>query len=294
MSDRPDWDREGRDWPNRAYSRFVDAAGVRWHVQVAGPKEEDAPVLLLLHGTGAATHSWRDLLPLLAKHFNIVAPDLPGHGFTARGPQTLPDMAKAVAALLGELNLKPAIIVGHSAGVAVGLRMVLDGLVNAKGVVGLSPALLPFPGLAAKLFPTMAKLLFLNPFAPHIFARLAGPTREVARFILKSTGSQLDSDAVDHYARLFRKPGHIAGTIGMMASWDLEPLKRDLPGLAVPLLLIHGDRDTAIPLAKAQESAALVPGARLEVLSGLGHLAHEEAPERVAELIRVFAKEKAE
>lgn len=286
MSDRPDWDVEGRDWPNCAHSRFVNAGGVRWHVQVTG----SGPVLLLLHGTGAATHSWRAMLPLLAAHFTVVAPDLPGHGFTARGPQTLPAMAKAVAALLVELDVKPTIVVGHSAGVAVALRMMLDKLVDATTVVGLSPALLPFPGLAAKLFPTMAKLLFLNPFAPHIFARMAGPTREVARFMLKSTGSTLDSDGVDYYARLFRKPGHIAGTIGMMASWDLEPLKRDLPALAVPLLLIHGDGDTAIPLPKAREAAALVPGARLEVLEGLGHLAHEEEPERVAGMIVDFVE----
>jgi magnesium chelatase accessory protein len=292
MSDRADWEIEGRAWPNRDGSRFVIAGGTRWHVQVAGPNDGNAPVLLLLHGTGAATHSWRALLPLLAKHFTVVAPDLPGHGFTARGPQTLPAMAKAVAALLGELDLKPAIVVGHSAGVAVGLRMILDGLADVKAVIGLSPALLPFPGLAAKLFPTMAKLLFLNPFAPHIFARMAGPTREVARFMLKSTGSTLDGDGVDFYARLFRKPGHIAGTIGMMASWDLEPLKRDLPRLKIPLLLIHGDADTAIPLAKAREAAALVMSAQLEVLAGLGHLAHEEAPQKVAGMIVDFAKGK--
>ena len=286
MSDRPDWAREGRDWPNRAASRFVDAGGVRWHVQIAG----DGPPLLLLHGTGAATHSWRDLIPLLAKHFTVVAPDLPGHGFTASGPKALPAMAKAVAGLLGELDLKPDIIVGHSAGVAVGLRMVLDGMVESKAVVGLSPALLPFPGLAAKLFPTMAKLLFVNPFAPHIFAGIARGPGEVARFMLRSTGSKIDVAGIDGYAKLFAKPGHIAGTIAMMASWDLEPLKRDLPGLKVPLLLIHGDGDMAIPLAKAREAATLVPGARLEVLSGLGHLAHEEAPERVAEMITVFVK----
>ena len=286
MSDRPDWAREGCDWPNRAASRFVDAGGVRWHVQIAG----DGPPLLLLHGTGAATHSWRDLIPLLAKHFTVVAPDLPGHGFTASGPKALPAMAKAVAGLLAELDLMPSIIVGHSAGVAIGLRMVLDGMVESKAVVGLSPALLPFPGLAAKLFPTMAKLLFVNPFAPHIFAGIARGPGEVARFMLRSTGSKIDVAGIDHYAKLFAKPGHIAGTIAMMASWDLEPLKRDLPGLKVPLLLIHGDGDTAIPLAKAREAAMLVPGARLEVLSGLGHLAHEEAPERVAEMITVFVK----
>jgi magnesium chelatase accessory protein len=287
MSDRPDWEREGRDWPNRIHSRFVHQGGMRWHVQVAGK----GPVLLLLHGTGAATHSWRALLPLLATSFTVVAPDLPGHGFTSRGPQTLPAMAKAVADLLVELDMKPAVVVGHSAGVAVGLRMQLDGLVDVRAMIGLSPALLPFPGLAAKLFPTMAKLLFVNPFAPHIFAKIARGPGEVARFMLRSTGSKIDDAGIDGYAKLFGKPGHIAGTIAMMAAWDLEPLKRDLPGLKVPLLLLHGDGDTAIPLAKAREAAALARGARLEVLAGLGHLAHEEMPEPVADMIMVFAKE---
>ncbi len=282
MSDRPDWNVEGRDWPNRDHSRFVNAGGVRWHVQVAGC----GPVLLLLHGTGAATHSWRVLLPLLAEHFTVVAPDLPGHGFTASGPLTLPAMAKAMAALLVELDMKPGIIAGHSAGAAIGLRMVIDGLVAPDAFVALSPALLPFPGLAAQLFPTLAKMLFLNPFAPHIFARMAGPSREVERFMGKSTGSTIDAAGVESYARLFRKPGHIRGTISMMANWDLEPLKRDLPKLSLPVLFIHGDKDTAIPIAKAREAAALIPGVRFETLVGLGHLAHEEDPEHVAALIR--------
>lgn len=289
MSDRPDWAIEGQGWPNREASRFVEAGGVRWHVQVAGT----GPVLVLLHGTGAATHSWRAMLPLLAEYFTVVAPDLPGHGFTARGPQTLPGMAKAVADLLVELDLSPVVLVGHSAGAAVAIQMVLSGRVHPQAIIALSAALLPFPGLASKLFPTLAKLLFVNPFAPHIFAGIARNPGEVARFMPRSTGSAIDAEGIDFYAQLFAKPGHIAGAIGMMASWELEPLQRNLPKLAVPLLMIHGDGDTAIPLAKARAAAALVPGARLEVLGGLGHLAHEEAPERVATMIVEFAEENA-
>ena len=280
MSDRPAWDREGKDWPNRDASRFVEAGGVRWHVQVAGA----GPVLLLIHGTGAATHSWRNVLPLLTEHFTVVAPDLPGHGFTGRGPQTLPAMAGALTALMAALDVKPDVIIGHSAGAAISSRMILDGM-KAERVVALNPALLPFPGLAAQLFPTLAKMLFLNPFAPHIFARMAGPTREVARFMARSTGSQLDERGIDLYARLFRKSGHIAGTIGMMANWDLEALKRDLPSLRVPVHMIHGERDAAVPVAKAREAAALVPGATIEMLPKLGHLAHEEEPDLVAKRI---------
>jgi magnesium chelatase accessory protein len=61
-----DWAKDGADWPNREASRFVDAAGMRWHVQVMG----QGPVLLLLHGTGASTHSWRDVMPLLRAPFH--------------------------------------------------------------------------------------------------------------------------------------------------------------------------------------------------------------------------------
>ena len=82
MSTRPTWAVEGRDWPNRDASRFVDVGRVKWHVQVMG----SGPALLLLHGTGAATHSWRDLLPLLARDFTVIASDLPGHGFTEGRP----------------------------------------------------------------------------------------------------------------------------------------------------------------------------------------------------------------
>ena len=77
----------------------------------------------------------------------------------------------------------------------------------------------------------------------------------------------------------------------MMAEWDLESLKRDLPRLAAPLLLIHGEADAAIPIAGAREAAALVPGARLMPLAGLGHLAHEEAPAAIAAAIGDFAGE---
>jgi magnesium chelatase accessory protein len=284
MSDRPDWNLEGRGWPNAEFSRFLKAGELTWHVQVAGA----GPVLLLLHGTGAATHSWRDLLPLLAGNFTVIAPDLPGHGFTRgvmRNGPTLPGMAAAVAALLKALDVTPSVIVGHSAGAAVGLRMVLDGCVSPQAFVALSPALLPFPGLAAQLFPTLAKILFFNPFAPHIFARMAGPLREVERFMGKSTGSEIDAVGIELYARLFRKPAHIRGTIAMMANWDLVPLQRDLPRLRLPLTVIHGDQDTAIAPDKAREAARLVPGARFEMLQRLGHLAHEEQPQRIAELI---------
>ncbi len=292
LSDRPRWDKEGLGWPNRAASRFVDAGRLRWHVQVMQHADAAVPVALLLHGTGAATHSWRDMMPLLAKDFTVVAPDLPGHGFTTGRPPgglAMSAMAAAVSELMAAMTVVPALIVGHSAGAAIAVRMAIDAQSKPAAVIGLNAALMPFPGIAAKIFPTLARMLFVNPFAPHIFAGIARQSGEVGRFLARSTGSKIDAAGADFYGRLFATPGHCAGAITMMADWDLETLSRDLPKLSVPLLLIHGEGDAAIPLGSANEAAAQVAGASVATLPGLGHLAHEEDPHRVAAMIEAFA-----
>ena len=94
MSDRPDWRLDGRDWPNAAASHFVQAGGIEWHVQRKGLQ---GPSVVLLHGTGAATHSWRGVLPLLAEHASVLAMDLPGHGFSSTPPPAQMGLASSSA-----------------------------------------------------------------------------------------------------------------------------------------------------------------------------------------------------
>ena len=288
--DRPDWERDGRDWPHRETSRFVAASSLRWHVQEMGP--EGAPVLLLVHGTGAATHSWRGLMPLLAQRFRVVAPDLPGHGFTdplPPGRLSLPGMAAALADLTAELGLAPAAAAGHSAGAAVLARMCLDGRLAPRLLVALNGALKPFPGFASVLFPSMARMLFLNPVTPRLFSWTAD--RAAVQRLIQGTGSRLDAAGLDLYRRLFARPAHVAGALGMMANWNLDALDRDLPRLAPRTLLVVGSEDKAIAPDTAFAVRDRLPDARVELLRGLGHLAHEEAPERVAAAI--FAEAEA-
>jgi magnesium chelatase accessory protein len=283
MAQYPAWDREGRDWPNREASRFVQAAGLRWHVQVMG----QGPALLLLHGTAAATHSWRALMPLLAPHFTVVAPDLPGHGFTqaVTGPRlSLPGMAASVGALLQAMQVKPALVAGHSAGAAILLRMALDQRIAPAAVISLNGALQPLGDRHAAFFTRTARLLVGLPFVPSLFAWRAAD-KAVAERLLADTGSRIEAAGVDYYARLFRHSGHLAAALGMMANWDLVPLLRDLPRLAPRLLLVVGAKDRAVPPAQAERVRARLPAARIVTLPGLGHLAHEEAPEEVAALI---------
>ena len=285
-SESLDFARDGADWPNREASRFIEAGGLNWHVQVMG----QGPDLLLLHGTGGASHSWRALAPLLAQHFRVVAPDLPGHGFTTarRAPDlSLPGMATSIAALIGRLGPKPEVVVGHSAGAAILTRLCLDGAISPRLFVSLNGAFLPFEGLAGMTFPVLAKMLFLNPFAPRLFAWAADHTA-VANLLL-GTGSKIEPRGVELYTRLMRNPAHCAGALAMMANWSLESLAGDLKHLAVPAVLIVGNADKAVPPANAAKVAALIPQASVERLPGLGHLAHEENSERVARLIVAYA-----
>ncbi len=287
MSGRDDWVRDGEGWPNRAASRFVRTAGMTWHVQVMGA----GPTLLLLHGTGAATHSWRDLSPLLARHFTVVAPDLPGHGFTDSVPAhrlSLPGMARAVQGLLWALDTRPALAVGHSAGAAILARMCLDGAIAPRGLVSLNGAFLPFGGAAGQVFSPLARFLVGVPLLPDLFARRARDPAVVER-LLRNTGSRLDAEGVELYRRVVRRPGHAAAALGMMAHWDLAPLVRDLGRLEPKLLLVTGGADAAIPPAQADQVREIVPDAALASLPGLGHLAHEEEPEGVARLVLEFA-----
>jgi magnesium chelatase accessory protein len=283
MSGALSWAREGRDWPHRAASRFVQAGGLSWHVQEMG----QGPTLLLLHGTGAATHSWRDLLPLLARDFHVVAPDLPGHGFTEapeRDRLSLPAMARGLTALLGRLGVEPEGIVGHSAGAAIAMQMVLTGAVAPSCLISLNGAFLPFKGVASQIFPSVARLLVLNPLVPRLFAWRAGSTEAVTQ-LLAGTGSRLDARGQDLYQRLFSNRVHIASTLGMMANWDLEALGRSFGRVDLPVLLVVGASDRAVPPSDAREVARRLPDARIETVPGAGHLVHEEKPAEIAALV---------
>lgn len=285
-----DWLRMGAQWPNRACSRFVSAGGMRWHVQEAGA----GPAVLLLHGTGAATHSWGGLLPLLARRFRVIAPDLPGHGFSALpAPRhlTLPGMAAAFGGLLRQLGVAPQLAVGHSAGAAILARMCLDGLIAPASLVSLNGALLPLEGLPGHLFAPLARTLARVPLVPRLFAH--GAVRPgVVENLISKTGSSLGAEAVAHYRLLLQNPRHVSGVLGMMANWDLVALERELPALGERLCLFACEGDLTVPAQLAARVKAMVPGAQLRVLPGLGHLGHEEDPECFDRLLESLALER--
>ncbi|MHA7819710.1 MAG: alpha/beta fold hydrolase BchO [Erythrobacter sp.] len=289
MSRPLSWDRDGRIWPHREASGFVREGSGNWHVQRMG--EAGNPRLLLLHGTGASVHSWRGVMPALEGEFEMFAPDLPRHAFTTGHPPddtSLPRMASAIQRLLDVANFEPDIMVGHSAGAALALQLALDHGYDGP-IVGLNSALRPFPGLAAQLFPAFAKLLFVNPLVPRVFSGMAKLSGDTERFLVRATGSRIDREGLACYEALLSNARHTKGALAMMANWDLPTLRTRMHEIGNPILLVHGSKDAAIPLDWAKEAHGWLGTSRLEVLEGLGHLAHEEAPDKAARLIAEFA-----
>ena len=274
---------------NRRSRQQVNAGGVSWRVQRQPPTDgnPDALRILLLHGTGASLHSWQGLMPLLSEHHDVLTPDLPGHGQSSAhvsSAPTLPAMASAVRALLDVMDFEPDIVIGHSAGCAIGLALVATGACSPRLVIGLNAALKPYGGFLAPLAQPLARLFSALGPVPRLLAARASMPGTVERLI-EGTGSRLDAAGIEAYRNLLGREDHVAATLTMMAHWDLDDLQRRFPSLDAPVVLVVGDGDRTVPPSQALEVAHRMPCARVVRLPSLGHLAHEEQPDLVGEAI---------
>lgn len=267
-----------KEWPYRAKARLVPSRPHDWCVIEAG----HGPTILMLHGAGGSGHSFRALVPQLAPHGRLIIPDLPGQGFSRagnRGRLGVDQMAEDLWRLCTTMKIRPAVIIGHSAGAAVALRMAELSPVSV--VIGLNAALGAFEGAAGVMFPLLARVLSLTPLVPTFVSRLWGNAPTVKKLIA-STGSTLDAEGLALYLALVRDPGHIDGTLGMMAQWRLEGLSARLPEQRTPTLLITTSGDKVVPPRVSREAAARMPAASVIDLRKLGHLAHEEDATTIA------------
>lgn len=271
-------DRMPPDWPHRDRAHRVASRPHNWCVLDVG----EGPVVLLLHGAGGSGHSFRHLIPLLAPHFRVIVPDLPGQGFTRSGARSrygIDAMAEDLAQLCATMNIFPSAVIGHSAGAALALR--LAELLPLRAVVGINAALGAFDGAAGVMFPILAKVLAITPFIPHVVARLWGNTATVGK-LLATTGSPLDDAGQAQYLTLVKDSSHVDGTLGMMAQWRLDTVMPRLLTQSVPVLLIASTGDKAVPARISREAAKQLPKGDYAEIPLRGHLVHEEAAGEVS------------
>ncbi len=261
---------------------------------VAYRDEGTGPVLLLIHGMAGSSRTWDAVLPELAKKYRVIAPDLPGHGDSAkpRGDYSLGAFAAFLRDLLRELDVESATIVGQSLGGGVAMqftyqhpeyceRLILIGSGGLGPDVNWTLRLLSAPG-AELVLPIIAPRPVLD-VGNKIRSWLssAGVHSPRADETWRSYSSLSDRETRQAFLRTLRSVVDYRGQA-------VSAMNRLYLNSEMPTLLIWGDHDRIIPVAHGYAAHEAIPGSRLEVLEGIGHYPHAEAPAAVVTIIDDF------
>lgn len=252
--------------------------------------------ILILHGLVAAAETFTKVGDLLPPHRRIVAVDLPGSGFSER-PRASDASFSGVAATIHEvivaLGMAKPVVLGHSYGGAIALRLAVSFPDTVRGLILLAPAH-PFSHredalVRFYLSPPGRLLAYLLPILPRgiylfVFRRMPGSRAHVSY------------DEIQPYLQTLRTSGTIAYVLRMIRSWktDMEELGKALERspLAAKTLLLWGERDVVVPLSTAAQLMKHLPDATLIALPVVGHLPNEEAPEECARAITDWLDER--
>lgn len=259
------------------------------HVEETG----EGPPLVALHGFGASTYTWRDVLGVLAQSHHVYAVDLKGSGRAPKprdGRYAMRDQAALVLELIAERNLTGLTLVGHSFGGGVALVTALELLRFRPGAL-VSLVLFASPAYRQPLpfFIRALRLPIIGPLAQRIL-----PTSFQVRTVLRLAyhdDSLIPDAAVAAYAAPLDMPGGrhaLRATAKQIVPADIDALTAQYPSIDVPTLLIWGRHDRIVPIEVGERLHRAIPGANLLVVENAGHLPHEETPERVRPALREF------
>jgi pimeloyl-ACP methyl ester carboxylesterase len=274
---------------------FRTVHGYRRAFVVAGPVEPARPALLLLHGIGDSSDTWRDLLPILARDHTVIAPDLLGHGRSdkPRADYSISAFANGLRDLLGVLGIERASVVGHSLGGGVAMQFAYQYPHLCERLVLVSSG-----GVGREVNPVLRLVSLPNADVALHLLRLptARWTGHVAASLLRRTGLALGHDAPD-LVRVFdalpdaTSRAAVVRTLRAVVDWRgqvVTMLDRAYLARGMPTLLVWGSRDPIIPVAHAHAAHAALPGSRLEVFDGAGHFPHHSDPVRFVGVLEDF------
>lgn len=255
-----------------APGQFADIDGHQIHYVTAGQGE----AVMLIHGVGGSTFTYRFNIPELSRYYRVVAVDLLGCGYSARpakGDYRLSAQAGIVRGLMDKLGIDRATVVGHSMGGPVAMRLALMSPERVSRLVLVSSATdedLRRAGRSARL----ARPFMLT------FGPLLWNSRRFRRWERRTAvhdPAHITDEVLEGHMRFARMKGNMRGQAATLAGWlDDEPFAAD--DITQPTLLIWGEHDRWLPLEGGGELAARIPGARLAVVRSSGHMVLEEQP----------------
>jgi len=262
---------------------------------VAYRQAGSGPVLVMIHGIAGSSNTWVPVMPLLAEHFTVIAPDLLGHGESAkpRGDYSLGAYASGIRDLLGLLGHERATVIGHSLGGGIAMQFAYQFPQMAERMVlvcsgGLGKEVSPL--LRALSLPGTEYLLpvVLNRQLHSVVGSLGNV---LGRFGIRS--DPFLAEVWGSWSRLTDLRAQRAFIHTIRAVIDVSGQRvsaRDRLYLAheIPTMIVWGDQDAVIPVEHAHIAHELIPGSRLEIVEGAGHFLPFEHPDRLDRLMRDF------
>ena len=249
--------------------------------------------LLLIHGFGASTFTWREIAPALARRHRVIAVDLKGFGqsdkpFDER--YSVFDQAELLKQLIIDKDLRDLTLIGHSFGGGVALVLALDEDPRLKGRIKKLVLLdtIAYP----QDIPVAFKMLDM-PVVSHVGVRMLPPSMQ-ARMALRIAyldNSKIDDDEVEMYAAPLRTAAGkhaIIHSARQIMPEDLEEISKRYASIEMPTLIAWCDYDRIVPLDVGLKLRRTLPKATLEIIDSCGHMPHEEQPEATLSLIEDF------
>jgi len=267
--------------------------GYRRSFLIAG----EGPAVLLVHGVGESSRTWEEVLPLLARDHQVIAPDLLGHGLSdkPRADYSVGGYANAMRDLLTLLDVERATVVGHSFGGGVAMQLAYQYPDRCERLV-----LVASGGLGSEVMPLL-RLAALPGASSAIGASLSLPARLPLTGVLRAARllriiDRQDADEVLHLWKGLRDPAARAAFLrtlrGVIDVRGQAISSRDRTYLTaqIPTLLVWGDKDPVLPVAHVHAVAESLPDARVEIVPGAGHTPHRSHPERFAAVVGDFIR----
>ncbi len=274
-------------------SLFIEVNSLDVHYKTAG---SGAPIFILLHGFGASTFSWREVMQPLSELGTVIAYDRPAFGLTERpmpgrwegeSPYSLDSQVELLIGLMDALQIDQAILVGNSAGGTIAFAAALKYPERVQALVGVDAAIYtggPNSGLLRFFLRTPQ----VNHLGPLISRSLAG---ERGDEFLKSAWHNPDLIS-DEVIEGYRKPLKVENWDKALWELTLASEKNDIPekltSLAMPVLVMTGDDDRIVPTEDSIRLSGEIPGSTLAVFDACGHVPQEECPQQFLDAMNKF------
>lgn len=265
------------------------AAPVKLYYQ----EEGNGPPLLLIHGFGASTYTWRHVAPELARTHRVIAVDLKGFGQSDKpfdGRYSVFDQAELLAQLIEDKDLRNLTLVGHSFGGGIALLLALEANQRLDGRISRLVLLdsIAYP----QHIPVFFRMLDM-PLVSQLGVRMVPPSVQtrVALQIAYLDDSKIDPDEVEVYAAPLKTAAGkhaIIHSARQIMPKDLAEIAQRYRTIELPTLILWCDHDRIVPLEVGLKLRRTLPNSTLRLIEGCGHMPQEEQPAATLELLKGF------